>query len=914
MKKNVLLWMGLIFILNSGCSTLGTSPKSSSSQPSVFSLSRESALTRSKQVHHISYELEFDLTHGKEQFTGSSVIRFDLKPKAKDTQKNLLIDFEGGSISQLTINHQPVAADRIETYFDGHHLDIPLAELKASDNEIEVHFSHPYSHEGQGLHRFTDPEDQNVYLFSDFEPYHAHLMFPCFDQPDLKAQYNLQVKAPQSWQVISNTLQLQVQKNGDHQVWKFKKTPAISTYVFALHAGPYATWSRDASGIPLRLFARKSLAKYVDHSEWLTITEQGLDYFSIQFGMPYPFQKYDQIIVPEFNAGAMENVAAVTFSENFIYRTAVTENRRRSRADTILHEMAHMWFGDLVTMKWWNGLWLNESFASYMSTKAVDSATDFKGAWPAFFTGMKQWAYWEDQLITSHPIEVPIPSTEHADSIFDGITYGKGAATLKQLNYYIGDDDFREGLQRYFLKYAYKNTSINDFFEIQQEASGLDLMRWQKLWLQTPGVNTLRAQWSCEQDPETEESIIKDFSLLQGGSPQTPLRPHRTTVGLYYLSSNKKKHHPTSPILEPKISLDTHYSEASHYVDEAKGKPCPDLVFPNLNDHDYVKVELDPISIKTVLNSIDQITDPLTRQMIWQSLWEMVIDGQLSAADLAQTLLKYIPKEKDTLILSNQLRRLSDPSIRAPSLLKYIPEPDSLLFRAEIEKLALHEFKAAAPGSDHQLIWFQTFLNNSAQEESIRYLLDLLHGKIKLSKFKIDTERRWRILEALARQGVAGIEELIEKELKADPTDMGQKAAISAEVQIPRQEIKEKWIKELSQFPNPNYSFAKLRVASSQFRVLNQPTSIYPSEDLFFSTLEKLLEIKTVESDQYAAMFARGLYPATCDQKTTEKTARFLRKHSSLSPLVAKTLKVYQQEEERCIRARALVQQKKNKT
>ena len=443
---------------------------------------------------------------------------------------------------------------------------------------------------------------------------------------------------------------------------------------------------------------------------------------------------------------------------------------------------------------------------------------------------------------------------------------------------------------------------------MQQEASGLDLMRWQKLWLQTPGVNTLRAQWSCEQDPETEESIIKDFTLIQGASAQNPLRPHRTTIGLFYLPASKKeKRRLNSHSLEPKITLDVQYSQASHYVDEAKGKPCPDLVFPNLNDHDYAKVELDPLSLQTVFSSIHLVSDSLTRQMIWHSLWEMVMDGQLSAAELAQLILKSLSKEKDTLILSTQLRRFSDPAARTASLMKYIPEHQKQVLRVEFEKLSLKELKSSPPGSDHQLIWFQTFLNHSSQPDSTHYLIDLLDGRVKLADFKIDTERRWKILDSLARQGVQGVEERIERELRADPTDMGQKAAIGAQVQIPRSDAKEKWFKELSTFPNPNFSFAKLRVASSQYRIADQEPSIYPADDLFFSNLEKLIEVKTLEGDQYAALFARGLYPSICDQSIIEKTEDFLKKHT-LSPLVSKTLKIYQQEEERCVRARKLIQ------
>ena len=922
MKHPLLLWISLSLFLTSACSTLPFSPTRSEPSHSAFSLTKEAAILRAKQVQHVSYDLQFDLTGDPESFSAITKIGFELKPEASQLSPSLLIDLEGGTLQKLLINNTEVAGDEVASLFNGHQLQVPIrllkesnasSELKPVNNLIEIHYQHPYSHEGHGLHRFTDPQDQRVYLYSDFEPYHAHLLFPCMDQPDLKAHFSLQVKAPRDWEVISHSSPETPRTEGKNQIWKFKKTPILSTYVFALHAGPYAVWSKTTpNGIPIRLLARQSLASYVDHAEWLRITERGLDYFSVQFGTPYPFQKYDQIIVPEFNAGAMENAAAVTFSENFIYRTPVTENRRRARADTILHEMAHMWFGDLVTLRWWNGLWLNESFASYMSSKAVDAATEYPGTWQAFFASMKQWAYWEDQLVTTHPVEVPIPTTEHADSIFDGITYGKGAAALKQLNYYIGEDDFREGLQRYFLKYAYKNTSLHDFFEMQQEASGVDLLNWQRLWLQTPGVNTLRAQWSCEKDPETQESIIKDFSLLQGGPPGTPLRPHRTLVGLYSSQPlhRHSKHPNSSSSLEPRITLEAHYSEASHYLDEAKGKPCPDLVFPNLNDHDYVKVELDPLSIQTLFHSMEKISDPLTRQMLWHTLWEMVMDGQLSALDLAQTLLQHLPHEQDTLILSHNLRRLSDPSLRATTLLKILPAAERKTIQSQIEKMAFDEFKASRSGSDPQLIWFQAFLNHASQEASLQYLQKLLEGKIKLPGFKMDPERRWKIIEALARQGISGIQTLITQEQKNDPTDMGKTSALLAEVQIPHPEVKQKWSSLFSEFPHLDLSLSKLRVATSSFRVLGQEALLQVSDEHFFSTLETLIERRTVEADQYAATFARGMYPSLCQDTVVQKTAHFLKTHKDLSPLITKTLKVYQQEEERCIRARALIHSK----
>ncbi len=864
-------------------------------------LSREQAVIRSKIVTQVNYALDVDLTKSADEFEARAILLFDLKPKAKDTQQPLLIDLEGGKISSIQLNGQSLSdLDRPER-LDGHHVYFNLSELKPSANRIEITYTHPFSHDGRGLHRFQDPVDGNPYLFTHFEPYDAHRMFPCFDQPDLKASYELMVTAPSSWEVISNTLPKTVVEKGKSKFWSFPKSQIFSTYLFALHAGPYSVWKGEADTIPIRLFARKSLAKYVDHQEWLKITEQGLDYYGTQFDYPYPFGKYDQVLVPDFNSGAMENVGAVTFSESFVFRSRVTQDQKRRRADTILHEMAHMWFGDLVTMKWWNGLWLNESFATFMAARAVDQATEFKGSWQDFFSGNKQWAYWEDQMITTHPIENPVADTDRAESIFDGITYGKGASVLKQLQSFLGEDEFREGLQRYFQKYAYKNTTLNDFFKKLSEASGEDLVAWEKAWLQTPGVNTLKADWECQLNPDTEQSTLTKFDLIQTSTNQE-LRSHHTQIGLFDLAKAPKRH--KHNLTADSTPLEVNYTGPKTSIAGLIGKPCPTLVFPNYNDYDYVKIELDPTSLHETLASMTSVQDPLTRQMLWHTLWEMVTDGKLRAQDYAEAVLKHAGQEKDTLILSKILQHLAQRSLQSPSVIKFLEGEMRKEYQKKFEKFAENQLFKAPAGSDLQLIWYRAFLNSAVSEQALSTLKKIIEGKTKIPSFKVDQERRWEIIATLASKKAPEIEKLIQSELNDDPTDLGQKSAITAETSLPDPIVKRKWANLFTE-ENPSLPISKLRVAMRNFYLIDQETLSEDTADFFFETLPKLAQRNKIEGDELIKNFAHSMFPSLCDPKIVKKATLLLEAHPEFPAGVIKSLKVHRQEEERCIQARA---------
>ncbi|MDR3607306.1 MAG: aminopeptidase N [Oligoflexia bacterium] len=901
-----------------------TTAPASSGKPGVkpTALSRELAWLRTRQIAQVAYNLWFGIDAEHEDFEGRVVANFELRDlkkslsvaahetnetnardlynELKEVAQTLAMDFEGGTIRSIAINGatvdpKQIPGNRGERY-DGHRIYFHVSELAPGANRINIAFSHPFQTDGYGFHRFRDPVDKHVYVYTHFEPYGAHRMFPCFDQPDLKASFELTVESPEDWQVISNTLERDVTTVDGRKSWAFPISPVISTYLFALHAGPFQMWHEDAEGIPMRLFARQSLKPYIDPKEWFDTTRKGLEYFSVFNGYPYPYAKYDQIIVPDFNAGAMENAAAITFSEHFVRRTRSTMANKRGLAATILHEMAHQWFGDLVTMKWWNGLWLNESFATFMATKALDEATHFPDAWLSF-NAEKEWAYQEDQRVTTHPVEVPVTDTDQAETIFDGISYGKGAAVLNQLLFYLDEDDFREGLQRYFQKYALRNTTTRDFMKMLGEASDKDLLKWQKSWLQTAGLTGVSVDWACATN-EDGKSTISKFNLVQtppeGGSE---LHSHRTEIAFYDTEKNGSgKLH-----LRKKDILTATYAGATTAVPEAVGKPCPSFVYPNHNDRDYAKVDLDPVSLKAAALGVESIESTLQRQMIWNTLSQMVNDGRMKAQDLADAILAQSAQERNIDLLARLLAMFKNP-------LQYMPVPMRMEYQAKIEAFAIKHMKGTPPGSDEQRVWITEFERIGQSPAAIKLARDLLTGGAKLPGFAVMQQDRWNLIQTLAAAGASDASQLIDAELARDNTDMGQNSAIAARAAIPTAAAKkEAWGQIIAPLEDPAHALpiAKLRNAMWSFSSIFHEDQIRPYVDAYFEALPKL---EKISDSQFAHYFAGALFPSLCEQRIVDLTSAVLRAHPDLPPLTVKSLKIHRQDEERCIIGRAKAQ------
>src|SRR5882757_7009145 len=569
-------------------------------------------------VSSIQYAIELDLTDGAGRpgtstFTSTTTVRFDCAQPGASSW----IDIVAAGVHSAVLNGT-------ELDISGYREDdgIALPNL-AAHNELTVRADGRYMNTGEGLHRFVDPVDDAVYLYSQFETADAKRMFTCFDQPDLKGRYQLTVTAAPDWKVISNAV-IEKSAPAEHgaQTHRFATSEIISTYLVALIAGPYASWHDEHDGIPLGIFCRSSLAGHMDSERLFTETKQGFDFYHANFGVRYPFGKYDQLFVPEFNAGAMENAGAVTFLEDYVFRSRVTKYLYERRAETVLHEMAHMWFGDLVTMRWWDDLWLNESFATWASVICQASATEYTGSWVTFANVEKAWAYRQDQLPSTHPVAADIPDLAAVEVNFDGITYAKGASVLKQLVAYVGLEPFLAGLRSYFEAHKWGNATFDDLLGALEKSSGRDLSDWGRQWLKTTGLNTLRADFDVDADGR-----FTRFALTQSGAAPGAgeTRVHRLAIGVYDDDGSGKL------VRVHREELDI--SGASTDVAALVGISAGRLVLVNDDDLTYCSLRLDSGSLDAALQRIADIADPLPRSLVWSAAWEMTHDAELRARD-----------------------------------------------------------------------------------------------------------------------------------------------------------------------------------------------------------------------------------------------------------------------------------------
>ena len=866
---------------------LGLSAAEAEAPPHV--LTKAEAASRAGRVNKLRYDLSFRLDAEAPDVEGTEVLTFELS----DPRKPLRLDFFQGKVSSFTLN-----GDRLDKPdYDGASLVLPAKGLKKGPNRLTLSFSHPYSKSGSGIYRSKDPDDGRVYVYSDFEPFDASTAFPCFDQPDLKAVFKLAVFAPADWTIISTTRESgfgEAEKSGFRR-WEFPETPLMSTYLVSLHGGPYAVWTSTAGNIPLRLFARRSLAPYVEADEWLDISRKGLAFYGDYFGVPYPFKKYDQVLVPDYNHGAMENIAAVTFSESYVLRGKATVRQRQDRADTILHEMAHMWFGDLVTMKWWDDLWLNESFATYMSALASTEAAGFADTWNVFFLETKPWAYWEDQLVTTHPIETDASDTDVAFSNFDGITYGKGASALKQIAYAVGDTAFRKGVGLYLKRNAFGNATRSDFMGALSEAAGRPLDDWTRDWLKTAGLNSLKSEVDCD------EGKIKAFRLVQEAPQDYPtLRTHRTAIALYQSTAGGLKPYK----LLPRAA----YNGWVTLVPALVGEACPALVFPNAGDQDYVKVALDARSLEAVKAGLSTVADPLERALLWNSLWAMVLDAKLPVTDYMDLALAHLDREQDFQIASSVLEGLLGRRANANCVVKFLAgegpvwEAASTRASARFEDFLDRKLAAAPPGSDFQRLWFDAAVGAARSSGAAARLAGWLEGKGLPPGFDLDQDRRWALVGRLRRLGAPGAREALEAERKKDPSRRGQVAGIGAEVAAPDWAVKEPWLKRLAGGGGDTPQ-AELRAAMHGLFPFDQAALRRRWSGDFFAALKALAPAK---DPIFLEEFSSQLAPAGCRAEDSQAITDFLDRNRSLPAVPLKELKIARQENDRCVRIRAL--------
>jgi aminopeptidase N len=837
-------------------------------------LSMAQARARAARVSGVAYALRLELDADAAEFTGSVNIRFDLS----NSNDDLHVDFAGGTVRAVSINGELVDAP-----YNGYYLSLPAAALAAGENRVAVAFSHPYSNDGSGLYRFRDPQDGRDYLYTDFEPYDQNKLFPSFDQPDLKARFSTVVTAPRDWHVISIVAAGDIVEDGDRRTWTFPESAPVSTYVYALHAGEYTVWERDGP-IPLRLFARASLARYVEVEHWFTITEQGFEFFNEYFGVPYPFGKYDQIIVPDFNAGAMENVGAVTFSERFLSRGTVTRDDRRRIANVILHEMAHMWFGDLVTMDWWNGLWLNESFATFMAALAMAEGTEFSDAWEAAYR-RTVGGYRADERDTTHAIELPIPDTNSAFANFDAITYNKGSAVLAQLNHLVGPEIFRRGVSRYLQRHAYGNTGIDDFLGAISEAADRDLSGWARDWLHEPGTNGVEVALECTRGQ------IESMTLLQTAPANWPtLRTHRTQLGLHRYEDGRF-------VTE---TLPVTYSGPRTRVQAAEGRRCPDLVYANHGDWDYVRVQMAPSILPLLDGRIGGFEDSLTRAMLWQSVWDMVLDARVSLVEFVEFALANVEGEEDDALLRQVWGSLQS----ALRLLIHIdPEADRFgLARADIEAAIWLYLNASAPGSDRQLFMFDSYLAGVTSRDGLERLVAMLdEGRLLPAGLDFDQDRRWSAVDTLTAADHPEHARLLANEIARDPSDLGQRRALRARAAQADVAQKRANIERLLD-PGSNLTLADARSLAGGLFPIEQNRLRRQFTDF---ALEQLPIASRTRPPEFLSFYVGALLGTVCEQDYLDRLDGALEESAGLNAVLVHDLKDARFEVARCLRIAA---------
>ncbi|GAA0696701.1 aminopeptidase N [Kitasatospora atroaurantiaca] len=818
-------------------------------------LTREEARTRAALLHVDAYDIELDLSSAREggTFRSTTVVRFTATTPGAAT----FIDLVAPSVAEIVLNGETLPLAN----FDDSRIALP--GLKA-ENELRVVADCAYTNTGEGLHRFVDPVDGETYLYTQFEVPDARRVFATFEQPDLKAAFKFTVTAPKGWVVVSNSPTPTPAGEGETQVWHFEPTGRISSYITALIAGPYVgvfdAYENGAQRVPLGVYCRPSLREFLDAEAIFEVTKQGFDYFQEKFDFAYPFPKYDQLFVPEFNAGAMENAGAVTLRDQYVFRSKVTDAAYESRAATILHELAHMWFGDLVTMEWWNDLWLNESFATFAEAvcQAEAPGSKWPNSWTTFANQMKTWAYRQDQLPSTHPIMAEINDLEDVQVNFDGITYAKGASVLKQLVAYVGQDAFFQGVQAYFKRHAWGNTRLTDLLGALEEASGRDLKTWSKAWLETAGINVLRPEISLAADGTVESfTVIQEAPALPAGAKgEAVLRPHRIAIGAYELKDGKL-------VRTDRIELDVDGERTA--VPQLVGRQKPAVLLLNDDDLSYAKVRLDESSLALVTEHLGDFTDSLPRALCWASAWDMTRDGELATRDYLALALSGLARESDIGVVQSVHRQVklaldvyADPAWREQGLARWAAAAEEQL-------------RAAAPGSDHQLAWARALASVARTDGQLALLAGLLDGTTELAGLAVDTELRWTLLARLAATGRED-DKAIAAELDRDATAAGQEHAASCRAARPTAEAKaEAWASVVESDKLTNYV---QDAVIGGFVQSDQRELLAPYTAKYFAAAKGIWETRSHEISQQIIV---GLFPSLqVEQATLDATDAWL--------------------------------------
>ena len=810
-------------------------------------ITRSEAAERAALLTVHGYDVDLDLTTGPETFGMRTVVTFDCAEPGASTW----IDLIAPRLHRAVLNGREIDG------FDGFRL--PLGDLQAS-NELIVEADCAYMNTGEGLHRFVDPEDDAVYLYTQFETADARRMYACFEQPDLKATFTLGVTASSGWQVVSNAATPAPRPLGEGvSHWQFPTSARMSPYITALVAGPYHVVRDEYVGehgtYPLGIYCRRALAQHLDPEDIFEVTKQGFAFFEGAFGVPYAFGKYDQLFVPEFNAGAMENAGCVTFREEYVFRSRVTDIAYEVRANTILHEMAHMWFGDLVTMSWWDDLWLNESFAEWAAHYSSVQATRYTEAWTTFNNQRKTWAYRQDQLPSTHPIAADMVDLDAVRVNFDGITYAKGASALRQLVAWVGEPEFLRGIHEYFTKHAWGNTRLQDLFDELEAASGRSLSGWAAEWLQTSGVNLMRPVIALADDGTyAAVSITQEPPMVPEGIAPT-LRSHRMAIGLYDRTAEGLAR-------RERIELDV--TGTSTPVPQLTGMKAADLLLLNDDDLTFTKIRLDEKSWRTAVSGIADIPSSLSRALVWGAAWDMVRDAEASTGDYLDLVLSGLPRESDIGVVQTVLRQLKLAtdiySARANRTGYWVRLGDALWSWAQ----------DADPASDRQLAFVRALASVAWTDEHLDALQGLLDGTVTLDGLAVDAELRWTLLQRLAVAGRA-YEEAISAEEARDHTASGvRQAALAMAARRTASAKQAAW----DDLMGGDLANSLIEATMAGFMQAGQEILLESFRDRYFAELPGIWERRTSEMAQELTI---GLYPTIlADQATVDATDAFL--------------------------------------
>ncbi|WP_091347027.1 aminopeptidase N [Micromonospora rhizosphaerae] len=796
-------------------------------------LTQVEATERARLLDVIGYDISLDLSTAVQAegrtFRSVTEIRF----RCTEPGATTFVEVAAESVRSATLNGAPVDISGWSA-----EKGLTLSGLDA-ENTLVVDADFGYSNSGQGLHRTVDPVDGETYLYSQFETADAQRVFACFDQPDLKSVYTWHATVADHWQVVSNMPVERVEPAGEGlKTVHFAQSVRMSTYITALCAGPYHEVRDSHDGIDLGVFCRASMAPYLDSDDLFLITKQGFDFFHEKFGVPYPLPKYDQLWVPDFNAGAMENFGCVTHAEaHYLFRSQVTDFEYEQRANTILHELAHMWFGDLVTMRWWNDLWLNESFAEWASHWCNTHATRFRDAWTTFLSIRKNWGYRQDQLSSTHPVYCEMPDLEAVEVNFDGITYAKGASVLKQLVAYVGEEPFLAGLRAYFGKHAWGNATFDDLLAELETASGRELRKFAAQWLETAQVNTLRPEVTLGGDGMYQRVLIRQEA--PAGHPT--LRTHRIGVGLYDLADGRL-------VRRERIEVDVTGEQTE--LSTLHGKPAADVLLLNDDDLTYAKLRLDERSMATVVQHIAGFESSLARALCWTAAWDMTRDAELAARNYVALVLAGLPAETDINLVTATLRQA------ATTLTFYTDPAWTPTGWAELARTAKTALAKAEPGSGFQLAWARAYASATRSEEDLATLRGWLDGVEVPTGLAVDTELRWTVLAALVANGAAGAAD-VEAELGRDRTASGEREAAYAHALVPTAENKARvWAQLTGPEPLPNW---RHRALLQGFAHPAQVELVRPYREKYFAAVDQVWASRDSEPAQE---FAQLAYPA----------------------------------------------------